>query len=167
LTGKAADVCALPLETASFDIVTAMHMLYHAPDKDRAVAEIARVLRPGGTLIATTNGAESMAELNAVSIAVFGPSPQDLGSASFSLESGAPILRRHFQRVEVHTMTDILRVADAADIVDYLTSFPPGEDANDAALGKLIRILAEKMAAQNGTFPITRVAGYMIATGQI
>ena len=47
VVGEVADVCALPFADNSFDIVAAMHMLYHAPDKDRAaVAEIARVLRP-------------------------------------------------------------------------------------------------------------------------
>ncbi|MBV9905451.1 MAG: class I SAM-dependent methyltransferase, partial [Alphaproteobacteria bacterium] len=32
ITGKVADVCALPFADATFDIVTAMHMLYHAAD---------------------------------------------------------------------------------------------------------------------------------------
>ena len=30
-------------------------MLYHVPDLDRGIAELARVLRPGGTLVAVTN----------------------------------------------------------------------------------------------------------------
>jgi SAM-dependent methyltransferase len=167
ITGKVADVCALPFADASFDVVTAMHMLYHAPDKDRAVSEIARVLRPGGTLLATTNGATSMQELNVLSLEIFGPSSQDMGSTSFSLESGAPILRRHFRTVEVTAMTDILCVTDAADIVNYVTSFPPGEDADAATVQKFKKRLAEKMSAQNGTFPITRIAGYMVATGPI
>ena len=167
VAGKVADVCALPFEAATFDVVTAMHMLYHAPDKDRAVAEIARVLRPRGTLLATTNGATSMQEMNALALEVFGPSPQDLGSGSFSLESGAPILRRHFRAVEVTTKTDILLVTGAEDIVNYVTSFPPGEDADAATVRKFEERLAEKMSAQNGTFPITRIAGYMVAADPV
>jgi ubiquinone/menaquinone biosynthesis C-methylase UbiE len=164
VAGKVADVCALPFADDSFDIVTAMHMLYHAPDKDRAVSEIARVLRPGGRLIVTTNGAQTMEELTALSHAVLG-APPHAGSAPFSLESGEPILGKYFQNVEVKEMTDVLRVTDAQDIVNYLTSFPPGEDAGEITLQNLDRELALKMAAQGGIFPVTRIAGYMVASG--
>jgi len=166
VTGKVADVCALPFADDSFDIVTAMHMLYHAEDKDRAVAEIARVLKPGGKLVATTNGAETMRELNQLSQAVFGEAPNGFGSLSFSLESGEPLLRRHFDSVEVHAKTDVLRVTDAQDVVNYLRSFPPGDDADDATLRILEVQLSRRMAAEDGVFPITRIAGYMVASGR-
>lgn len=42
------DMHALPLATASCDLVTGGYALRNAPDLTRAVAEIARVLRPGG-----------------------------------------------------------------------------------------------------------------------
>ena len=165
VVGEVADVCALPFADNSFDIVAAMHMLYHAPDKDRAVAEIARVLRPGGTLIATTNGTDTMKELKELSHSVFGAPPHDLGAASFSLESGKPILSKYFQNVEVKEMTDVLRVTDAQDIVNYLRSFPPGDEAGETALRNLDRELALRMGAREGVFPVTRIAGYMVASG--
>jgi len=167
VAGKVADVCALPFADASFDMVTALHMLYHAPDKDQAVREIARVLKPDGKLIATTNGTQTMKEMNQISHRVFGTPPYDFGSASFSLESGEPILRRHFRDVAVHAMTDILRVTDAVDIVNCLRSFPPGDEADDATLQKLGTELAARMNAQDGVFPITRIAGYMVASGKL
>src|SRR5207302_7666109 len=49
------DVQELPFDDGSFDSVVAAWMLYHVPDVDRGLAEIARVLAPGGTLIAVTN----------------------------------------------------------------------------------------------------------------
>jgi ubiquinone/menaquinone biosynthesis C-methylase UbiE len=164
VAGEVADVCALPFADGGFDIVTAMHMLYHAPDKDRAISEIARVLRPGGRLIVTTNGSQTMKELNELSRAVFGTPPHD-GSAPFSLESGLPILGKYFQNVEVKEMTDVLCVSDAHDIVNYLRSFPPGEGAGETTLRNLDRELALRMAAQGGVFPVTRIAGYMVASG--
>ena len=95
--------------------------------------------------------------------AVFGAPCSDMSSASFSLESGAAILRRHFESVTVNATSDILNVTDARDIVNYLTSFPPGAGADAAILEILERELASRMA--DGVFPITRIAGYLVATG--
>lgn len=41
----------LPFEKNSFDCVCCMGVLHHTPDTERAVAEMFRVLRPGGRLI--------------------------------------------------------------------------------------------------------------------
>lgn len=41
----------LPFASASFDCVCSMGVLHHTPDTARAIAEIWRVLRPGGRLI--------------------------------------------------------------------------------------------------------------------
>ena len=45
-----ADATALPFEDASFDAVISFIMLHHVIDWEQALAEIARVLRPGGVL---------------------------------------------------------------------------------------------------------------------
>ncbi|WP_114906093.1 class I SAM-dependent methyltransferase [Ornithinimicrobium murale] len=47
-----ADAQALPVADASLDLVTALDVLEHLPDHERAAAEIHRVLRPGGVLVA-------------------------------------------------------------------------------------------------------------------
>ncbi|HET6604776.1 MAG TPA: metalloregulator ArsR/SmtB family transcription factor [Xanthomonadaceae bacterium] len=48
------DMHALDLPAASFDLVLLMHALTYAERPAKAVAEAARVLRPGGRLLATT-----------------------------------------------------------------------------------------------------------------
>ena len=60
-----ADAQSLPFAAGAFDAVIANHRLYHVPDLPRALAEIARVLKPGGRLFAATNGAGHMAEVSA------------------------------------------------------------------------------------------------------
>src|SRR5258708_23600339 len=61
-----ADAQALPFADASFDAVVANHMLYHMPDRPRAIAELARVLRQGGRLFAGTNGPAHLIEIERI-----------------------------------------------------------------------------------------------------
>jgi SAM-dependent methyltransferase len=45
------DVQALPLEEEAFDVVLCLGVLEYVPDLDRALDEIRRVLRPGGSFV--------------------------------------------------------------------------------------------------------------------
>jgi SAM-dependent methyltransferase len=58
-----ADVAALPVHDGAFDVVPAVHMLYHVPGREAAVRELRRVLAPGGVCIAVTNGARALLSL--------------------------------------------------------------------------------------------------------
>jgi SAM-dependent methyltransferase len=163
VAAQVADVCALPFADASFDVVLAMHMLYHAPDRDLAVGEIARVLAPGGVAVASTNSERNMAALFELGHAALGGERQDLAARAFSLESGPAILRRCFDAVELHHAVDILRVTDPADVIAYLTSFAPGDRATPAMLARLEAMTADAFAAGGGVFEITRDAGFLVA----
>lgn len=44
----------LPFADASFDVVSAFDLLEHVPDPERVLAEVARVLRPGGLFLGAT-----------------------------------------------------------------------------------------------------------------
>jgi SAM-dependent methyltransferase len=63
LDARVADVKSLPFRDGEFDVVLANWMLYHLPDLDRGLAEIARVLRPQGRFVGCYNGAGHMSEL--------------------------------------------------------------------------------------------------------
>ncbi len=50
---RQSDVEELPFESASFDYVLCVEVLRYLPRVERSIAEIARVLRPGGTALVT------------------------------------------------------------------------------------------------------------------
>ena len=64
LTLIQADAQRLPLRDGGVDVALAMHMLYHVPDVPAAVAELRRIVKPGGILLASTNSERGMAEVN-------------------------------------------------------------------------------------------------------
>lgn len=51
------DICRLPYDNGTFDLVMSAHVAEHCRFPDEAVAELARVLKPGGTLILVTSRA--------------------------------------------------------------------------------------------------------------
>ena len=51
---QCADIAALPFEDASFDLVVSFETIEHVTDAERALAELARVLAPGGLLVIST-----------------------------------------------------------------------------------------------------------------
>jgi SAM-dependent methyltransferase len=89
------DVCALPFASGSFDCVTANWMLYHAPDIDLALSELARVLRPGGTLVAATNSVHHLEEL----WTLVGRDKAGEEERHFFSEDAEQLLARHFASV--------------------------------------------------------------------
>jgi SAM-dependent methyltransferase len=110
---RVGDVQQLPFDDGEFDAAVAAWMLYHVPDRDRAVAELARVLRPGGRLVAATNSVTHLHELR--ELVGSGPS-----TIAFSRESGEEQLARHFEQV---TRTDVdgeLVFADRSEVEHYV-----------------------------------------------
>ncbi len=90
---RVGDVQSLPFPDEAFDCAVAAWMLFHVPDLDAGLRELARVLQTGGRLVATTNSADHLKELREIA-----------GTAAwkrvFTRENGAEIVGRHFDRVE-------------------------------------------------------------------
>lgn len=112
------DVQALPCDDGSFDAAVAAWMLYHVPDVDRAIAELHRVLRPGGRLVAVTNSAWNLAEL----WSLVGETPK--ADYAFGRENGEEVLRRQFPRVEAHDIDGDVTFPDHAAACAYVTASP-------------------------------------------
>jgi SAM-dependent methyltransferase len=123
------DVQQLPFDDASFDCAVAAWMLYHVADLDRGLAELARVLVPGGLLVAITNGDDHLAELyDAVSA--------DKLRSSFSRENGEAMLGRHFVNITRVDMAARAVFPDRAAAAAYLETLGRGELAG--RLGELV-----------------------------
>lgn len=58
------DATALPFPDASFDVVYAFKVLAHVPDVDRAIAEMVRVVRPGGHVLVEVYNRRSLRYLS-------------------------------------------------------------------------------------------------------
>ncbi|MGI8645381.1 MAG: class I SAM-dependent methyltransferase [Nocardioides sp.] len=109
------DVQHLLMADASYDVVVATWMLYHVPDLDRGLTEIRRVLRPGGTFVAVTNGDEHLAALRR-------EAGGDAVVTAFSSENGEPTLRRRFDDVHRQDLETRAVFPDHSAAVAYLES---------------------------------------------
>lgn len=53
-SGTAASACCLPFADESFDVIVSSECIEHTPSPEEAIAEMARVCRPGGRVCLTT-----------------------------------------------------------------------------------------------------------------
>jgi SAM-dependent methyltransferase len=119
IDAREGDVQDLPFGDESFDVVAALWMLYHVPDVDKALAEIRRVLRPGGLFLAVTNGDGHLADLRR-------EAGGDAEVTGFSTQNGEDQLRAHFTDVARSDLRPRAVFADSAIAEAYLRS--SGED---------------------------------------
>jgi SAM-dependent methyltransferase len=124
-----ADAQALPFPARSFDVVLAAHMLYHVADRELAVNEMRRVLVPGGTCVAVTNGSGHIGSLRQlVESAVHERTPGwkmiDWATRAFSLDEGMTILRTAFDSVTCvrPPIRSEVVITDPGVVSDYVAS---------------------------------------------
>ncbi|WDR07060.1 class I SAM-dependent methyltransferase [Devosia rhodophyticola] len=157
--GRTADVAALPFPDNSFDVVLACHMLYHVPDPQGALDEMIRVLRPGGTILVTTNSEDNMSEMYSLAHAAWGGLAVDPSGESFGMKAATDAMKARLKEVEVEISSDMLKVTDAEAIVGSLTSYPPGDRASQAQLATLRAMIIKRMAENDGIFTIAKRSG--------
>ena len=159
------DVQEIPFSDGSFDTLIANHMLYHVPDLDKALAEIHRVLRPGGRFYASTIGREHMRELDAwgrqFGLALLdGIGLNEMVAGRFGLETGEAKLVPWFRPITLHRYEDSLRVTEAGPLMAYILSSIPASEAALAAdrLAAYARFVENELA-EKGSLHITKASG--------
>jgi SAM-dependent methyltransferase len=160
---RTADNEALPFADGAFDIVLANFTLHHAPDPDRGVAELTRVLAPTGVLVAAANGPDHLRELNDVRAVTFGAHTRDGTAKVFGRTSAPALLERRFAEVTWHRYDDELVCTDLDDVMAYARSCPPAEDATPAELDRLRATLRARFEAGDGTLRITKDCGAFVS----
>ena len=171
---QVADAQDLPFAENSFDLVMANHMLYHVPDVAKALAEVRRVLKPGGRFYATTNGVTHLQELEDFIQAHLadrlpGLEFERLSLENFTLENGERLLADIFERIEMQSYPDALEVTEAEPLVAYILSMRRTrdllQDVPREALDRLINEARRELERrlERGPIHIRKVTGLFVA----
>jgi ubiquinone/menaquinone biosynthesis C-methylase UbiE len=159
------DASELEFEDESFDFVTANHMLYHVPDIAQTLAEVARVLKPGGRMMAATNGANYMLDLDML-LTEFWPVYGGLHTMSlkFNLENGAEQLSQWFSVVEKKLYPGDLWVTEAQPLVDYVYSTPRVQQMIPVDQREAMRVFFQARIDQADGILIRKDTGLFLAS---
>jgi SAM-dependent methyltransferase len=142
------DVVDLPLRDGFANALLAMHMLYHARDMDRAVSELRRALRDGGTLVVSTIGTRHLAGLRDLVRAELEATGLSWPSSGFRFDPA--LLERHFRSVVGHDLTSEVRVPEVEPVARYLASSAPFYETRlpDGAWGAIAARVAAVVSSQ-------------------
>lgn len=147
------DAVQISFDTDAFDGVIANHMLYHVPDRERALSEIRRVLAPAGQLFAATIGHRHLHELYELA------GIPNRASQAFGIENGRAQLEAVFRDVSFHGFDNDLRVTEAAPALAYVESIVgPLENREE-----IVRVIDERISA-DGAFELTSSSGLFVCS---
>jgi SAM-dependent methyltransferase len=154
---EVADAHDLEYADGQFDVVLAHHMLYHLRERGRALAEFWRVLRPGGLILAATNGQAHLEQLR--QFERLSPARAASGSpgSEFNLENGRVQLAPWFAQVRVTRRRDWLRVTRPEPVVEYLRSLTIGR-LSEPELGHARQLVTDAIR-RDGHFGVQTEAG--------
>ena len=155
---KEIDAQSIPFEDETFDAVIANFMLYHVPDRPKAIAEIKRVLKPGGHLIAATVGDHHLQEMMEILRKVHISKTWESYANPFTLESGLEQLKPFFPKVIMSRYEDNLHVTEIEPMMAYVRSSLRAADLSEDELAK-VRVDLENDLKEKGKIFITKDSG--------
>jgi ubiquinone/menaquinone biosynthesis C-methylase UbiE len=152
------DAQSIPYEDKTFDAVIANHMLYHVPDRPKAIAEIKRVLKPNGRSFSTTIGKKHLKKMaDWLRQVNTGNNFESFGSP-FTLENGLEQLKQFFPQVTISRYPDNLHVTKIKPILAYIRSSIHATELSEEELAKL-QIDLEKELKEKGSIFISKDSG--------
>jgi SAM-dependent methyltransferase len=150
-----ADIRQLPFPDASFDSVSAIWLLHLLDDADRAVAEAARVLRPGGIFVTTVDKAAAH-DVGSDIDAVMAPRPRraardrsDLVASYAARYALVPAGQSSFRgqgRAPARAAADVRR--------GWYTLLPPGEPLTEKLASRLEKLPDQQVPRPDPEFKL-------------
>lgn len=155
---KEIDAQEIPFEDETFDAVIANFMLYHVPDRPKALGEIKRVLKPGGKLIAATAGDGHMKEMMEFIKQAHVDNIWTPYANPFTLDNGLEQVKPFFENVTVLRYEDNLVVTEVEPIMAYIRSSIRAADVAESEL-VTVQVSLEKELKEKGSIFIQKDAG--------
>lgn len=160
------DAQSISFADESFDAVIANHMLYHVPDRKRALAEIHRALRPGGRFYAATVGRTHLRELSEL-MRRFDPSAEFWSVQEhpepFVLETGPKQLSQWFSHLALHRYDDDLVITEAEPLIAYVLSSIAKSALVGDKLSEFIHFVEQELIS-HGAIRVTKDSGVFACT---
>lgn len=153
------DIQRIPYEDDMFDMVIANMMLYHVPDLKKALREVRRVLKPGGSFCCATYGEHGILEYLSRLLGAYGV--EDHQNRQFTLQNGADHLEKLFRQVERLDYPDALAVTDLDDLVDYIRSLSSMTVLSTVPRVEICAVLAQHR--ENGVLMVPKEYGMFVA----
>ncbi|WP_151478674.1 class I SAM-dependent methyltransferase [Streptomyces albicerus] len=150
-----ADIRQLPFPDASFDAVSAIWLLHLLDDAERVVAEVARVLRPGGVFVTTVDKAAAH-DVRSDIDAVMAPRPRraardrdDLVASYADRHALVPAGRSSFRgrgRAPAQAAADVRR--------GWYTLLPPGAPLTEKLASRLEQLPDQHVPRRDPEFKL-------------
>jgi len=146
------DAQSIPFEDETFDAVIANHMLYHVPDRAKALSEIQRILKSKGRLFATTIGKDHLKEISGW-VRRMSPGTDFVSFGSpFRLDKGLEQLEQSFSQVTLSRYPDCLQVTEVQPILAFIRSTIQASEILEEEITKLENELERELQEKGKIF---------------
>lgn len=160
------DCQQIPYPDAAFDKIVANHVLFYIQDRQQALKEIHRVLKPGGTFMCSTYGKNHMKEISSLvkefdsRIRLAEVNLSDI----FGLEHGQEELSLYFSKAERIDYEDSLSVNRPEPLLDYILSCHGNQHEYLNDNYTTFRSFVKTKLEREGALHITKEAGIFRCT---
>lgn len=152
------DIQDIPYEDNSFDAVIANMMLHHVPDVAKGLAEVRRVLKPGGTFYCAAFGEKGIHEYTAALLREL--DIPDKSMNGFTKQNGAAQLAPYFASVTWINREDGLEITNIQDFADYMYSLSSLSNVDNLPREVLLQKLEIRMV--NGILYVPKEYGMFV-----